>query len=146
MKEFQWLPMVTWDGSDGKASVYNAGDPGSIPGLGRSLGEGNGILHIYVCVCVWSETLLSHKKERDTAICSNMDGPTDYCVKWVGRKAKGKYHVLSHTWNLKYNTNELIDKIKTNSQTENKLMVPKGGSHGEQPVRSLGVRYIHYYI
>ena len=29
-------------GSDGKASVYNVGDPGLIPGLGRSLGEGNG--------------------------------------------------------------------------------------------------------
>ena len=29
-------------GSDGKASVYNAGDPGSIPGSGRSPGEGNG--------------------------------------------------------------------------------------------------------
>ena len=29
-------------GSDGKASVYNAGDPGSSPGLGRSPGEGNG--------------------------------------------------------------------------------------------------------
>ena len=29
-------------GSDGKVSVYNAGDPGSIPGSGRSLGEGNG--------------------------------------------------------------------------------------------------------
>ena len=29
-------------GSDGKASVYNAGDPGSIPGLGRPPGEGNG--------------------------------------------------------------------------------------------------------
>ena len=29
-------------GSDGKASVYNSGDPGSIPGLGRSPGEGNG--------------------------------------------------------------------------------------------------------
>ena len=26
-------------GSDSKASVYNAGDPGSIPGLGRSPGE-----------------------------------------------------------------------------------------------------------
>ena len=25
-----------------KASAYNAGDPGSIPGLGRSTGEGNG--------------------------------------------------------------------------------------------------------
>ena len=29
-------------GSDGKASVYNAGDLGSIPGLERSSGEGNG--------------------------------------------------------------------------------------------------------
>ena len=29
-------------GSDSKASVYNAGDPGSILGLGRSAGEGNG--------------------------------------------------------------------------------------------------------
>ena len=28
-------------GSDGKASAYNAGDPGPIPGLGRSPGEGN---------------------------------------------------------------------------------------------------------
>ena len=29
-------------GSDSKASAYNAGDPGSIPGSGRSPGEGNG--------------------------------------------------------------------------------------------------------
>ena len=29
-------------GSDGKASAYNAGDPGSIPGSRRSPGEGNG--------------------------------------------------------------------------------------------------------
>ena len=29
-------------GSDGKASAYNAGDPGSNPGSGRSLEEGNG--------------------------------------------------------------------------------------------------------
>ena len=29
-------------GSDGKESVYNAGDPGSITGLGRSPAEGNG--------------------------------------------------------------------------------------------------------
>ena len=28
--------------SDSKVSAYNAGDPGSIPGLGRSPGEGNG--------------------------------------------------------------------------------------------------------
>ena len=29
-------------GSDSKASACNAGDPGSIPGSGRSPGEGNG--------------------------------------------------------------------------------------------------------
>ena len=29
-------------GSDGKASAYSVGDLGSIPGLGRSPGEGNG--------------------------------------------------------------------------------------------------------
>ena len=28
-------------GSNGKESTYNAGDPGFIPGLGRSPGEGN---------------------------------------------------------------------------------------------------------
>ena len=27
---------------DGKASAYNVGEPGSIPGSGRSPGEGNG--------------------------------------------------------------------------------------------------------
>ena len=36
-------------GLDGKASAYNAGDPGSIPGSGRSPGEGNGIPFQYSC-------------------------------------------------------------------------------------------------
>ena len=37
-------------GSDGKVSVYNAGDPGSIPGLGRSPGEGNSNPLQYYCL------------------------------------------------------------------------------------------------
>ena len=37
-------------GSDGKVSVYNAGDQGSIPGLGRSPGEGNGNPPQYYCL------------------------------------------------------------------------------------------------
>ena len=36
-------------GSDGKASAYNAGDLASIPGLGRSPGEGNGNPLQYSC-------------------------------------------------------------------------------------------------
>ena len=37
-------------GSGGKVSVYNAGDPGSIPGSGRSSREGNGNLLQYYCL------------------------------------------------------------------------------------------------
>ena len=37
-------------GSDGKASACNVGDPGSIPGLGRSSGEGNGNPLQYSCL------------------------------------------------------------------------------------------------
>ena len=37
-------------GSDGKASVYKAGDLGSSPGLGRSPGEGNGNPLQYSCL------------------------------------------------------------------------------------------------
>ena len=37
-------------GLDGKASVYNAGDLGLIPGLGRSPGEGNGNPLQYYCL------------------------------------------------------------------------------------------------
>ena len=37
-------------GSEVKASVYNAGDLGSIPGLGRSPGEGNGNPLQYSCL------------------------------------------------------------------------------------------------
>ena len=36
--------------SDGKAFVYNAGNLGSIPGLGRSPGEGNGNPLQYSCL------------------------------------------------------------------------------------------------
>ena len=38
------------DGSDGKESACNVVDPGSIPGSGRSLGEGNG--NPLQCSCV----------------------------------------------------------------------------------------------
>ena len=36
-------------GSNGKEPICNAGEPGSIPGLGRSPGEGNG----YPLQCSW---------------------------------------------------------------------------------------------
>ena len=47
------LPLLSKDfpgGSDGKASVYSAGDLGSIPGLGRFPGEGDGNPLQYYCL------------------------------------------------------------------------------------------------
>ena len=47
------MMMITKDfpgGSDGKASVYNVRDLGSIPGLGRFPGEGNGNPLQYSCL------------------------------------------------------------------------------------------------
>ena len=38
------------DGSDSKEPACNAGDPGLIPGLGRSPGEGNGNPLQYSCL------------------------------------------------------------------------------------------------
>ena len=37
-------------GSEGKESACNAGDPGSVSGLGRSPGEGNGNRLQYSCL------------------------------------------------------------------------------------------------
>ena len=42
--------IVLTGGSDGKATAQNAGDLGSIPGLGRSHGEGNGYPLHYSCL------------------------------------------------------------------------------------------------
>ena len=45
------LPLNNFPGgSDGKASAYNAGDLGLIPGSGRSPGEGNGNPLQYSCL------------------------------------------------------------------------------------------------
>ena len=51
-----WFSSFSWPswgfpgGSDGKASVYNAEDPGSIPGSGRSNRERNGKPAQYSCL------------------------------------------------------------------------------------------------
>ena len=44
-----WLPCF-FTGSDSKESAFHAGDPGLIPGLERSLGEGNGNTLQYSCL------------------------------------------------------------------------------------------------
>ena len=51
MQLIEFLIELTFPGdSEVKASASNAGDPGSIPGLGRSPGEGNGNPLQYSCL------------------------------------------------------------------------------------------------
>ena len=50
MLPLTWLVLRFPGGSDGKASAQNAGDQGSIPGLGRSPGEENGNPLQYSCL------------------------------------------------------------------------------------------------
>ena len=46
------------------------------------------VVHIY------NGILLSHEKEQNIAICSNMDGPR-YCHTDWGKSDKDKYHMIS---------------------------------------------------
>ena len=50
MLEHKYNLMGFPSGSDGKASAYNVGDPGLIPGSRKSPGEGNGNPLQYSCL------------------------------------------------------------------------------------------------
>ena len=60
-----------------KNSPANTGDPDSIPGLGRALGEGNGNPLQYSCIPAWEIPLMEEPgglqtrgpKESDTTAC-----------------------------------------------------------------------------
>ena len=69
------------------------------------------VVHIY------SGILLSHKKERNNDICSNMDGPRDCHTEW--RKSDRERQIsydITYMWNLKNGTNEFIYKTEIHSQ------------------------------
>jgi len=54
------------DSSVGKESTYNAGDPGSIPGLGRSTGEGIGYRLPYSWASLVAELVKNPPAMRET--------------------------------------------------------------------------------
>ena len=58
---------------------------------------------------IYNEILLSHKKEQNNAICSNLD------AKWNVRKTN-TYDII-YMWNIKYDINKLIYKTETDWPT-----------------------------
>ena len=82
--------------SDGKESVCNAGDPGSIPGSGRSPGEGHGNPLQYSCLensmdrGAWLQSMRSQRIEHNWVASTAQQQPNDNRVhpKHVDSKSK----------------------------------------------------------
>ena len=77
---------------------------------------------VCVCVCTWSVCvhgvgiLLSHKKELNFAICSNMDRAGGHYAKW-NKSEKDKYYMVSLICG--------IQKIKQTSEYNKKGAYPQ---------------------
>ena len=64
-------------------------------------------------VHIYNVILLSHKKQQNNAICSNMDGPRDIILSEVSQTEKDKYHMISLICGIeKKSASELIYKTK----------------------------------
>ena len=76
------------------------------------------MVHIYNGIILSQKH--THKKQRNNAICSNMDGPRDYRTKWskLDRERQISYDI-AYMWNLKKkkDTNECIYKTEIDPQT-----------------------------
>ena len=66
------------------------------------------------------------KKEWNNAICNNIHATRDSHTKW-SQNEKGKYHMISLIWYLKYDTNECIYETEIDLQT---CGCQKGGAMG----------------
>ena len=57
------------------------------------------------CIHIYNGILLSHKKEWNHAICSNMDATRDYHTKWSKSERERQIpYDITYMWNLKYGT------------------------------------------
>ena len=98
-------------GSGGKASACNAGDPGSILGLGRSPGEGNGNPLQYSC----------------------LGNPMDRAPWWatVMRSQRARHNLATQQQQQPYY--QQMDKANTNTKTDmsvsKKTKLPPNGIH-----------------
>ena len=63
--------------------------------------------------------------------CSNVDRPRDDHTKWSkSERERQTPNGITYKWNLRYDTNKLIYKTETHSQTQNRLVVANGGGVG----------------
>ena len=97
---------------------------------------------------VYSGILLSHKKEWNITICSNMNGPRDDHTKWnKSDRARQTPYDITYMWNLKkwYEWTYLQNR-NTLTDLEKNLWLPKGKSWWRGYTGSLGLADTHCYI
>ena len=84
-------------------------------------------------VYIYYEILLSHKKEWNIAILSNMDGPRDYHTKWSKsyRERQISYDI-SYMWNLnKEYKSTYLQNRKIHRHRKQTYVTTKGEKRGE---------------
>ena len=75
-------------------------------------------------VHIYNRLLLSHEKEWNNVICSNMDEPRDYHPKW-SKPDKDKCHMnTTYVWSLQINVSTNRSRL---SDIQNRLVVAKRG-------------------
>ena len=81
-------------------------------------------------VYIYSGILLSHEKEQNFAICSNMDGLGEHYAK--SDRERQILFDITYMWNLKkiQQTSEYNKKSSRLTDTENKLVVTRGEREG----------------
>ena len=86
------------DGSDGRESACNAGDPGSIPRLGKSPGEENGYSLQYSCLenpmdrGAWQVTVLGIDRHRDAVKQGTFFSPFQMELFWKETVEESNHH------------------------------------------------------
>ena len=69
-------------------------------------------------IYIYNGILLSHKREWNNAMCSNLDGPRDDHTKWSkSNRGRQILYDITYMWNLRNNTNESIYQTETDSET-----------------------------
>ena len=95
-----------------RAALFTTAKTWKQPKCPLTDGDEEDVVHIY------NGTLLSHKKEWNNTICSNMDAARDYHTKWSKSERERQIpYDITYMCHLKYGTNERICKTETDSYT-----------------------------
>lgn len=82
--------------------------------------RGKDVVHIH------NGVLLSHKKEWNRAICSNMDATRDSHSKSSQSERERQIYDITFMWNLKYGTKDPIYAIKKIQTWRTDVWLPRG--------------------